>query len=150
MAKYTILYWQEIPSLVEATDDDGTHKIQLSQRFQALIDNVAMKRELAGTDAYLEEWNRGEIQERDGTAEEVVKAVSDEPGSPIQRSHGRRHRRQLSPPTSPFPIRPLVLVPGPGGVAGPPCAPYAFANTRAIDRDSRSGYEQKIYLKYTK
>ena len=78
MAKYTILYWQEIPSLVEATDDDGTHKIQLSQRFQALIDNVAMKRELAGTDAYLEEWNRGEIQERDGTAEEVVKTVSDE------------------------------------------------------------------------
>ena len=78
MAKYTILSWQEIPSLVEATDDDGTHKIQLSQRFQALIDNVAMKRGLAGTDAYLEEWNRGEIQDRDGTAEEVVKAVSDE------------------------------------------------------------------------
>ncbi len=78
MAKYTILSWQEIPSLVEATDDDGTHKIQLSQRFQALIDNVAMKRGLAGTDAYLEEWNRGEIQERDGTAQEVVKAVAEE------------------------------------------------------------------------
>ena len=78
MAKYTILYWQEIPSLVEATDDDGTHKIQLSQGFQALIDNVAMKRGLAGTDAYLEGWKRGEIQERDGTAQEVVKAVAEE------------------------------------------------------------------------
>jgi len=78
MAKYGILYWQEIPSLVEATDDAGTHKILLSQRFQALIDLLAMKRGLAGTDSYLEKWTRGEIQERQGTAEEVVKAVSEE------------------------------------------------------------------------
>lgn len=78
MTKFAILYWQEVPSLVEATDDDGTHKIQLSDRFQALIDHVAMERGLAGTDAYLEEWTRGDSQERDGTAEEVAKAVAEE------------------------------------------------------------------------
>ena len=78
MAEYTILYWRELPSLVEATDGNGTHKIQLSERFQALIDLVAMKQGLAGTDAYLEEWTRGETQERDGTAEEVAKAVAEE------------------------------------------------------------------------
>ena len=78
MAKYEILYWQDLPSLVEATDDDDTHKIQLSERFQALIDHVAMEKGLAGTDAYLEEWTRGEPQQRDGTAEEVVQAVADE------------------------------------------------------------------------
>ena len=78
MAKYEILYWQDLPSLVEASDDDGTEKIQLSQRFQDLIDNVAMKTGLAGTDDYLEKWTRGESQERDGTAEEVVKAVAEE------------------------------------------------------------------------
>jgi DNA phosphorothioation-dependent restriction protein DptG len=78
MAKFEILYWQDLPSLVEASDDDGTKKIQLSQRFQDLIDYVAMETGLAGTDDYLEKWTRGESQERDGTAEEVVKAVADE------------------------------------------------------------------------
>ena len=78
MAKYEILYWQDLPSLVEATDDNDTHKIQLSERFQALIDHVAMEKGLAGTDAYLEEWTRGEPQQRVGTAEEVVQAVADE------------------------------------------------------------------------
>ncbi len=78
MAEITILYWQEIPSMVEAKDEDGAHKIQLSDQFQALIDLAAMNRELAGTDAYLEEWNRGESQQRDGTAEEAAKAVAGE------------------------------------------------------------------------
>lgn len=32
MAKVTILYWQNIPSLVEATDGDKPHKLQLSQK----------------------------------------------------------------------------------------------------------------------
>lgn len=78
MAKYEILYWQELPSLVEASDENGTHKIQLSERFQALIDHVAMEKGLAGTDAYLEEWTRGDPLERDGTAEEVANAVAEE------------------------------------------------------------------------
>lgn len=78
MAEFAILYWQEVPSLVEAKDEDGTHKIQLSERFQELIDHVAMKRGLAGTDAYLEEWSRGEAQQRDGSAEDTAKAVAEE------------------------------------------------------------------------
>ena len=78
MAQYEILYWQDLPSLVEATDDNGSHKIQLSERFQALIDHVAMEKGLAGTDAYLEEWRRGEPQQRDGTAQEIAQAVADE------------------------------------------------------------------------
>lgn len=78
MADFNILYWQTIPSLVEATDSEGTHKIQLSHRFQAFIDHVAMETGLAGTDAYLEEWTRGESEQRDGSAEEVAKAVAEE------------------------------------------------------------------------
>ncbi|HHZ67439.1 MAG TPA: hypothetical protein EYN52_05945, partial [Alphaproteobacteria bacterium] len=54
MTTYTILYWQEIPSLVEATDGESTSKAQLSDRFQDLIDRTAMRRNLAGTDAYIE------------------------------------------------------------------------------------------------
>jgi hypothetical protein len=78
MTKYIILNWQDLPSLVEATDDEGPHKIQLSQRFQALIDHVAMESGLMGSDAYLDAWNKSDAQEREGTAEEVAKAVAEE------------------------------------------------------------------------
>ena len=78
MASYTILYWQDIPAVVEASDGETTKKIQLSERFQVLIDAVAMRKNLVGTDAYIEEWNRGRKQTRDGAAEAVAQAVAAE------------------------------------------------------------------------
>ena len=78
MARVQILRWQEIPSMVEARDDADTKKIQLSDRFQALIDEAAMRRELAGTDAYLEEWNKSPAEEREGSAVDVVKEVAEQ------------------------------------------------------------------------
>ena len=78
MARYTILYWQDIPSLVEVRQGRKRHKVQLSQRFQELIDKVAMRKGLFGTDSYLEEWRRGETQDRDGSPEEVVQSVATE------------------------------------------------------------------------
>ena len=78
MAKVQILRWQEIPSVVEVRDGADVKKIQLSQKFQALIDEVAMREELAGTDAYLEEWNKSAVEERDGDAATVVQKVADE------------------------------------------------------------------------
>jgi hypothetical protein len=78
MANYSILYWQDIPSVVEAKDENGVHKLELEHKFQALIDLVAMRKGLAGTDAYLEEWRRGKRLAREGTAEEVANAVKAE------------------------------------------------------------------------
>ncbi len=78
MANYSILSWQDIPSLVEAKDESGVHKLQLDQKFQVLIDAVAMRKGLAGTDTYLEEWRRGRRVERAGTAEDVARAVKAE------------------------------------------------------------------------
>ena len=78
MATYQVLYWQEIPSLVEARDNDGVKKIQLSDKFQALIDEAAMRRDFAGTDAYIEEWNKGPKAEKDGSAAAVVQEIADE------------------------------------------------------------------------
>lgn len=78
MASFQILYWQEIPSLVEARDEEGVKKIQLSDKFQALIDEAAMRRNLAGTDGYLEEWNKGPKQNQDGSAADVAAAVARE------------------------------------------------------------------------
>jgi hypothetical protein len=78
MAKYSILYWQDIPSVVEAKDENGVHKLELDRKFQELIDAIAMRKGLAGTDAYLEEWRRGKRVEREGSAEEVATAVKAE------------------------------------------------------------------------
>ncbi len=75
MAKYQVLYWKDIPSVVEATDTSSSAKVQLSDRFQALIDAVAMRLGMAGTDAYLDQWEHGDEQERGGTAREVADAV---------------------------------------------------------------------------
>ena len=54
------------------------NEIQLSDKFQALIDEAAMRRKFAGTDAYLEEWNKGPKTEQDGSADAVVQAIADE------------------------------------------------------------------------
>ncbi len=78
MTEYNVLYWQDIPSVIEAKDAAATHKVQLSQRFQELIDVAAMRQGLAGTDAYLEQWRRGEPVARDGSAEQVANAVKEE------------------------------------------------------------------------
>jgi len=78
MAKCTVLCWQEVPSVVEAKDATGSHKIELSSRFQELIDMVAMRRGLDGSDAYLMEWRKERPVERDGTPEEVAKAMADD------------------------------------------------------------------------
>lgn len=78
MAKCSILTWQEIPSMIEARDVSGSHKIQLSARFQELIDLVAIRRGLAGTDQYLEAWRRGRPVERDGDAISAAQALAEE------------------------------------------------------------------------
>ncbi len=78
MARVQVLFWQEIPSVVEARDESGVHKELLSQQFQELIDLVAMRTKLAGTDEYLMHWKKGKRYEVTGAAEQVAKAVKDE------------------------------------------------------------------------
>jgi hypothetical protein len=78
MARFTILYWQDIPSVVEAVDGRKRHKCQLSDRFQELIDACAMRKGLFGTDAYLQEWHKSAPGKRDGSPQEVAEAVAGE------------------------------------------------------------------------
>jgi hypothetical protein len=78
VAKYHVLYWKDVPSMVEASDSAGTAKVQLSDQFQVLIDAVAMKLGLAGTDEYLDQWEHGDEQERAGSAHDVANAVAKE------------------------------------------------------------------------
>ncbi len=78
MTKVTVLCWQEIPAVVEAKDSTATHKVQLSMRFQELIDRVAMRRGLDGSDAYLLEWNKTRQPSRDEAAQAAASAVAGE------------------------------------------------------------------------
>jgi Virulence factor len=78
MARYRIVHWKEIPSVVEVTDGDRTEREQLSQKFQDLIDALAMRDSATAEDAYLEGWGQGEWLERPGSAAEVARAVAAE------------------------------------------------------------------------
>ncbi|MEP6813192.1 MAG: virulence factor [Actinomycetota bacterium] len=76
MTRYQVLYWQDVPSVVKASGDDGSElKRQLPDWFQQEIDNRAMTQGLVGSDAYLEQWRWGDVQERDGSPGDVLDAV---------------------------------------------------------------------------
>jgi len=76
MATYSVIAWKGIPASVEAQDGTDSVTLELSERFQMLIDSVAMQRGLHGSDKYLESWTRDEPQDRQGTAREVADAVA--------------------------------------------------------------------------
>ena len=78
MARYRIIQWRDVPSLVEATDGDHTVRVPLSQRFQDLIDAIAMREGATGSEAYLEGWAPGAGIERPGDAETVAREVAAE------------------------------------------------------------------------
>lgn len=74
-----VLYWQEIPSLIRVTADDGAQlSRQLPDSFQQEIDRVAMEQGLIGSDAYLEQFVWHELDPRDGAPNDVLDAVEAE------------------------------------------------------------------------
>jgi hypothetical protein len=80
MTRYQVLYWQDVPSLVREHRADGSvvsHR--LPDWFQQEIDRRAMAQGLVGSDAYLEQWRWGDVEEADAPIEEVV--ASFRPGS---------------------------------------------------------------------
>ncbi len=78
MASYQVMFWKHIPSQVKAWDGAGEAKAMLPDRFQVAIDAFAMKDGSSDMDAYLEGWAWGPVEQRDGSAKDVVDAVSAE------------------------------------------------------------------------
>jgi hypothetical protein len=74
MTLVEVLYWREIPSVVRA----GDVKRQLPDSFQQEIDRVAMEQGLAGSDAYLEQWEWRVYGELDASAADAAEAVEAE------------------------------------------------------------------------
>ena len=58
MTKTFVLFWQDIPTVIEARDTSGVEKVELSKRFSELVDLIAMKKGLVGTDDYLLNWKK--------------------------------------------------------------------------------------------
>jgi hypothetical protein len=95
MARYRIIQWRDLPSLVEAVEGEQTVRVPLSQRFQDLIDAVAMREGASESEAYLEGWAPGPETERPGGAEAVAQAVAAELEDGFQ---DLVTRRMLGPP----------------------------------------------------
>ena len=78
VATYQIVTWKGIPASVEAQDEADSVTIALSERFQMLIDSVAMQLGLHDSDTYIELWGRDTPQVRAGAARQVAEAVAAE------------------------------------------------------------------------
>lgn len=79
MTRFQILYWADVPSLVRIVGDDGSKTAHpLPDWFQQEIDRRAMEQGLIGSDAYLEQWHWGALQERDEQEDALVEAIAAE------------------------------------------------------------------------
>jgi len=78
VAKCQILYWRDLPSAVKAWDDFGEVKTDLPVRFTERIDAQAQRLGITKGDDYIAQLRWGDEQERPGTPEEVVKAITAE------------------------------------------------------------------------
>jgi hypothetical protein len=74
MARYRIIAWRDIPASVEVQEGSEQITLQLSERFQALIDSAAMQLGADAEDTYLDAWGATD-GERDGSAHEVGAAL---------------------------------------------------------------------------
>ena len=76
MAEVRILYWKEVPSQVQARDDQNEFSVLLQERFQQGIDSIAMQDGSFGTDQYLDGWQWGDYKKIKGSADEVSKKLA--------------------------------------------------------------------------
>ena len=76
MTKTFVLFWQDIPTVIEARDSTGIEKVELSKRFSELVDLIAMKKGLVGTDDYLQNWKKKKFPSTEKTAKQIVLELS--------------------------------------------------------------------------
>jgi Virulence factor len=75
VTEYQVTYWRDLPSLVAARDGEQVTKAPLAPRFQAAIDEAAMRLGDIGSDDYLAGWTRGGWTASDGTPTDVTDRV---------------------------------------------------------------------------
>lgn len=78
MAKYQVMYWQDIPTQIKVVEGTDDLNIQLDPRLMELVDEKATELDMISTDAYLEAWHWGDEEEREGSAQDVATALQHE------------------------------------------------------------------------
>ena len=75
MAQLIVVYWRDIPVQIKVFAGRRPRSHQLPTRFQTWIDRIAMQEGLTGTDAYLDQWQWSDKQQREGAAEAVLETL---------------------------------------------------------------------------
>ena len=75
MTEYQVTYWRDLPSMVVVRDGDAVTKSPLAARFQAAIDEAAMRLGDIGSDDYLAGWTRGSWTDAEGSTTDVSDRV---------------------------------------------------------------------------
>jgi hypothetical protein len=83
MPQLTIVYWRDIPAQVIVGQGRRASKRPLSERFEQAIDRCAMRVGARDSDAYLAEWRRVAMGEREGEAE----ALADREAARLEAEH---------------------------------------------------------------
>lgn len=78
MATVQVLYWHDIPVQVRASVGRERRSVSLTDRFQEAVDRAAMVAGLIDSDDYSDLYAWGEAQEREGSPEEVARALAAE------------------------------------------------------------------------
>ena len=78
MATYQVLYWKDIPTQVKASEGADDETVTLGPWFEEKIDEVATELGLVGSDAYIDQYEWSDEEDRDGSAKEVAEAVAAE------------------------------------------------------------------------
>ncbi|HJR92591.1 MAG TPA: virulence factor [Acidimicrobiia bacterium] len=73
--KATVIYWRDIPAQVVSGQGRRATRAMLSDRFQEAIDRAATRAGLIGSDEYMAEWRKVEVE---GEVETVAAALEDE------------------------------------------------------------------------
>jgi hypothetical protein len=90
MPKLTTVYWRDIPAQVIAKERRENAKIVLTERFAIAIDKAAMRANMAGTDAYLEQW-RQEIK----NCGKDLQAAADAAAAKLEQDYGDERLNEL-------------------------------------------------------
>ncbi len=95
MARYRVLAWREIPTQVQAWDDEDRASRPMPRWYMQEISRITMREGLAGTDDYLAAFAWTDEAERAGTPAEVLDAVMAELATRFGRTpDGRRIARR--------------------------------------------------------
>lgn len=78
MAKYRVIYWKHIPTMVIAAEGDEKARAKLPPRFQAAVDAYAMAEGSTDDASYSDGWRKGPWIKREGAPGDVAERVAAE------------------------------------------------------------------------